>query len=503
MKAPLYFTDVSFSGSFVPVRSACSYKLGSSVYLTYKLHFMFDSHSNTNVVRVSKPARSTRCLVVCENLSCHGVHSFLMEFTLAQVLIRLLTSTSSGDAKVFGANVIANMSVALSNDWPQDKDQNTEIGTLSSIILSNLQCMPAKVQGHLLQGLLQLAEGKETLEVAKLKMRADDAFTILIPLFKETTAAENVRLAALRLFASLSKGCGAEAWAALNQKPLENFPLLLELLKNSGFAGKQAAVQAMTVLASLPKANHDIISILVQANIIPVLVKYLGSPTTEGVAAAAICRFTSANNPDLQMKLAQLDVIEKFVDLLDAGSNTKTKVCAARALADFSTSTPKLVTPLQSPNSLPWRSCWRPKPEVCEVHGGICTVKSTFCLLEADAIRPLLNVLKGGEPRSCEAALFALNTLVSSESGCHAIDKAKGVQLIIGVLNKGRPKAQDMAVNLLEKFFTLQKYLDSYGQSAQMGIIHVHQHSANPNARSVAGKILRRLELLHTQSATA
>jgi hypothetical protein len=502
MKAPLYFTDVSFSGSFVPVRSACSTKLGNSVYLTYKIHIIFDSHSNTNVVRVSKPARSTRCLVVCENLSCHGVHSFLMEFTLAQVLIRLLTSTSSVDAKVFGANVIANMSVALSNDWPQDKDQNTEIGTLSSIILSNLQCMPAKVQGHLLQGLLQLAKGKKTLEVAKLKMRADDAFTILIPLFKETTA-ENVRLAALRLFASLSKGSGAEAWAALNQKPLENFPLLLELLQNSGFAERQAAVPAMTVLASLPKDNHDIISILVQANIIPVLVKYLGSPSTEGVAAAALCRFTSADNPDLQMKLAQLDVIEKFVDLLGAGSTTKTKVCAARALADFSTSTPKLVTPLQSPNSVLWRSCWRPKPEVCEVHGGICTVKSTFCLLEADAIRPLLDVLKGGELRSSEAALCALNTLVSSESGCHAIEKAKGVPLIIGVLNKGRPKAQDMAVNMLEKFFTLQKYLDSYGQSAQMGIIHVHQHSPNPNARCVAGKILRRLELLHTQSATA
>ena len=470
--------------------------------LTYKLHFMFDSHSNTNAVLVSKPARSTRCLVVCENLSCHGVHSFLMEFTLAQVLIRLLTSRSSVDAKVSGANVIANMSVALGNDWPHDKDQNTEIGTLSSIILSNLQSMPAKVQEHLLQGLLQLAKGKETFEVAKLKMRADDAFTILIPLFKETTA-ENVRLAALQLFASLSKGSGAEAWAALNQKPLENFPLLLDLLKNSGFAGKQAAVSAMTVLASLPKDNHDITSILVQANIIPVLVKYLGLPLTEGVAAAALCRFTSANNPDLQMKLAQLDVIEKFIDLLDAGSKTKTKVCAARALADFSTSTPKLVTPLQSPNNLLWRSCCRPKPEVCEVHGGICTVKSTFCLLEADAIRPLLDVLKGGDPRSSEAALIALNTLVSSESGCHAIDKAKGVQLIIGVLNKGRPKAQDMAVNMLEKFFTLQKYLDDYGQSAQMGIIHVHQHSANPNARCVAGKILRRLELLHTQSATA
>lgn len=470
--------------------------------LTYTLHFMFDSHFNTNAVLVSKPARSTRCLVVCENLSCHGVHSFLMEFTLAQVLIRLLTSRSSVDAKVSGANVIANMSVALGNDWPHDKDQNTEIGTLSSIILSNLQCMPAKVQEHLLQGLLQLAKGKETFEVATLKMRADDAFTILIPLFKETTA-ENVRLAALQLFASLSKGSGAEAWAALNQKPLENFPLLLELLKNSGFAGKKAEVSAMTVLASLPKDNHDMTSILVQANIIPVLVKYLGSPSTEGVAAAALCRFTSAKNPDLQMKLAQLDVIEKFVDLLDAGSDTKTKVCAARALADFSTSTPKLVTPLQSPNNLLWRSCCSPKPEVCEVHGGICTVKSTFCLLEADAIRPLLDVLKGGEPRSSEAALIALNTLVSSESGCHAIDKAKGVQLIIGVLNKGRPKAQDMAVNMLEKFFTLQKYLDDYGQSAQMGIIHVHQHSANPNARCVAGKILRRLELLHTQSATA
>lgn len=419
-----------------------------------------------------------------------------------QVLVRLLTSRSSVDAKVFGANVIANMSVALGNDWPQDKDQNTEIGTLSSIILSNLHCMPARVQVHLLHGLLQLAEAKETSEVAKLKMRALDAFAILIPLFKETTA-ENVRLAALQLFASLSKGSGAEAWVALNEKPLETFPLLLQMIMHSGFARKQVAVPALTVLASLPKDNHDITSILVQANIIPALVKYLSSPLTEGVAAAALCRFTSANNPDLQMKLAHLDVIEKFVNLLDTGSKTNTKVYAARALANFSTSTHKLVLPLQSPNSLLWPSCCRPKPEVCEVHGGICTVKSTFCLLEADAIRPLLDVLKGGEPRSSEAALLALNTLVSLENGCHAIDKAKGVQLIIGVLNKGRPKAQEMAVEMLEKFFTLQKYVDCYGTSAQMGIIHVHQHSANLNARRVAGKILHQLELLHTQSATA
>lgn len=424
--------------------------------------------------------------------------------SVMQILVRMLTSTrASMKAKVEAATVIANLLGALGDDWPESEDRNADIESYANTFLSFMNpCMSYEVQGHLLQGLVGLAKGTATGIVAKEKMKGAKAFGTLIPLLRGDVPRE-VRYTAVQLFSCLSRGSGAQAWDALKQRQPEGLYLLVEMIKKLDSV-ERAAIPAMTILADLPRDVAQITSTLDQADLVPVLAKHLATKDAviEEAAAGALRRFTSATNPELQRKLAQLDVIPKLVSILDTG-RPLAKVIAAKALANFSTSTPGLVRPVESPK---WFSCLSPTADRCKLHAGICTVKTTFCLLEADAITPLLAVLKEGELKPTEAALVALSTLVDDSSpkstwerGCDIIARADGIPLILKALSKAKPRAQEVAVNMCEKFFRLDKYRDKYGAAAQMHIITVAQ-KGSPNVRHVAGQILRQLDLLHSQS---
>ena len=422
-----------------------------------------------------------------------------MEVLLSQVLIRLLTSKSTSAITKIGASyIVANVLVAVGNQWKPCEDRDADIDHFveTFFVLISSGTTPLAVTSHLLQGLLGLADGNDTGRVVKTIMMRKNAFSVLIPHFRGQKP--EARRDSLKLFASLARKHGAEAWTAIkiNSGTLQ---LLVGMLKAEDIS-EQEKLAAARIISHLPEDDHSLTGILRSLNIVPTLVSYLTSPnqSIQEASVAALVRYTSPDSLDLQKKLAEMGVIPSLVSLLDS-RRSRVKTSAAQALANFSKSTGRLVKPL-APNK--WWQCFKPPPESCKLHSGLCTIETTFCLLMAEAVYPLLNLVAEEDGKSAEMALEALFTLVDNdqwEKGCQIIYQANGITTILGNLPKCTPRAQEISINMCEKFFRISQFQNSFGPMAQMHIITIAQQAA-PKTKDVAGRILRQLDLLQTQS---
>lgn len=419
---------------------------------------------------------------------------------LSQVLIRLLTSKSTAVITKVGASFIAaNVLVAVGNEWKPSVDRDADLDHFIEtifILISSGSTTPPAVQSHLLQGLLGLAEGKDTDRVVKGIMIRRNAFSVLLPHFRGKTP--EARRDSLKLFSSLARKHGAEAWSAVKIHS-GTLQLLVEMLKTEG-TSEAEKVAAARIISHFPEDDHVLTGTLRAFNIVPLLVNYLNSTnqSIQEASLAVLVRFTSPDSLELQKTIADMDVIPILVTLLDS-RRQRVKISAARALANFSKSTPRLVNPV-APNK--WWQCFKPPPESCTLHSGLCTIKTTFCLIMAEATYPLLNIVAEDEGKVAEVALEALYTLVDNdqwERGCHIINQANGISTILRNLSKCTPRAQEVSINMCEKFFRISQYQASFGPTAQMHIITIAQNAA-PRTKDAAGRILRQLNLLQTQS---
>lgn len=395
--------------------------------------------------------------------------------------------------------ITANVLVAVGNEWKPSADRDADldhfIETIFVLISSSITTPPA-VQSHLLQGLLGLSDGKDTGHVVKQIMIQRNAFSILLPHFKGKTP--EARRDSLKLFSSLARKHGAEAWSAVKITS-GTLQLLVEMLKaeDSPEIEKLAAAR---ILSHFPDDDRVLTGTLRAFNIVPLLVNYMtsGNQSMQDASLAALVRFTSPDSLDLQTQLAAMGVIPILVANLDS-RRQRVKMSAAKALASFSKSTPRMVKPV-APNI--WWQCCKPPLETCALHLGLCSIETTFCLIAADAIHPLLSNVAEDDAKVAEAALEALYTLVDNdqwEQGCHAIHQASGIPIILRNLTKCTPRGQEISINMCEKFFRLSQYQAGFGPMAQMHIITIAQNAA-PRTKDVAGRILRQLDLLQTQS---
>lgn len=426
---------------------------------------------------------------------------------MSQALIRLLSNkqTSVNMSKVGASYIVANVLHAVGNEWPPSEDREADIDshieTIFILVSSSTKPLTAApaVQSHLLQGLLRLVEGKDTGRVVKGIMMRRNAFSILTSHFRDTHI--ETRRDSLKLFAALSRKHGAEAWSAIKIHS-GTLPLLVNMLKAEDKISEPEKVAAARTIAHLPVEDHDLTATLHDLEMVPVFVKFLTSShqAIQEAALGALVRFTSPKSPDLQKQLAEMGVIPSFVNFLDSGKH-RAKIHAAKALANFAKSTPQLVRPVATRNC--WQ-CFAPTPVSCKLHGGLCSVESTFCLLAAEAIDPLLAIVaepsSGPNKKSTEAALEALFTLVENdqdwERGCHVINQAGGVSIILMNLPNCTPRAEELSIDMCERFFKIPQFQSSYGATAQMLIIAVAQNAAIPRTRGVANRVLRQLDLL-------
>ncbi|KAJ8644282.1 hypothetical protein MRB53_006030 [Persea americana] len=183
-------------------------------------------------------------------------------------------------------------------------------------------------------------------------------------------------------------------------------------------------------------------------------------------ALAALIRYTEPSKPELRRQLSELELYPSLIRVLSNGSS-RAKQWAATALARLSQPTVLPATEMaDTPPSLwlsrllpiPFWCCGSPAAAIhwsnsCPVHGLACSSRDTFCLVKADAVRPLVQALT--ETDAAEAALLALETLLNDQStlsrAASTIVENQGVSAILDVLERGSLPAKSKALDLFQK----------------------------------------------------
>ncbi|XP_059448154.1 U-box domain-containing protein 44-like isoform X1 [Corylus avellana] len=237
-------------------------------------------------------------------------------------------------------------------------------------------------------------------------------------------------------------------------------------------------------------------------------------------ALAALLRYTEPTKPELQRQVGKLELYPSLVRVLSRGSSLA-KQRAAIALAKLSQySTSQLVYDAtivanQAKHSMPLMNvmklltnmsrCCSTSSEnvsICSVHGAACSSRDTFCLVKADAVKPLVRTLSETESGVAEAALMALETLLTEHStlsrATAAIVDSQGVVAILQVLEKGSLSAKTIALDLFQKILRNTQIADTLFQRSE-GILIQLLHDAE--LKKKAALVLKQMKVLPDQSS--
>ncbi|XP_056158517.1 U-box domain-containing protein 43-like isoform X2 [Syzygium oleosum] len=217
-------------------------------------------------------------------------------------------------------------------------------------------------------------------------------------------------------------------------------------------------------------------------------------------AVRAICRFTVPTNQEMQKRAAKEGLIPLLVQLLKFGTSL-TKRRASLCLAQFSCSSSQLSRAI--PKRRGFLCFSAPMESGCSIHGGICSVESSFCLIEANAVEPLVGVLDEADLEACEASLDALLTLIEGQklqSGSKVLVEANVIPPMIKFLVSSSSSLQEKSLEALERIFRLPELKLRYGPLAQMPLVDLTQRGSS-RMKSLAAKILAHLNVLPDQSS--
>ncbi|PSS03918.1 U-box domain-containing protein [Actinidia chinensis var. chinensis] len=334
----------------------------------------------------------------------------------------------------------------------------------------------------------------------KARLKQCSAVRVLLPLCELDDL--NVRANAVKLLCCLTQDVESNILEHMGQKSIDT---LLRIIGTS--SDDEEIASAMGIISNLPKCPQ-ITEWLLGAGGLPVLFRFLPVSNHKGShqnqlienAVGAISHFSDPTNQQSQKKAAEIGLIPVLIQLLES-STRLTRRQAALSLAQFSASSTILSRPVPKRHGL-W--CFSPPPETrCIVHRGICTVESSFCLMEARAVEPLVRVLGESDLEVCEAALDALLTLIEGErlqSGSKMLAEANAIPLMIKLLSAPSPGLQEKVLTSLERIFRLAEMKHTYGASSQLPLVDLTQWG-NGSTRSLAARILAQLNVLPSQSS--
>ncbi|KAI3448815.1 hypothetical protein Pfo_005480 [Paulownia fortunei] len=366
-------------------------------------------------------------------------------------------------------------------------------------MLSLLNLSSPVIQNHLLEALNNIVSHSSASKVRN-KMKENGAIQLLLPFFTERDT--QIRTGALKLVYTLSKDIQGELTEQLDYAHVH---IIANIVSTSTLECEKAA--ALGILCNLPVSDRKITDLLKKANLLPLMVSIMSlcpensTPTIVCLAesiAGVLVHFTVPTDKRLQHYSVENGVIPVLLKLLSSSSETA-KCKAALSLAQLSQNS----LHLSKSRKLKW-FCVPPSIDAfCEVHDGYCSAKSTFCLVKAGAITPLIQILEGTERGADEAVLSCLSTLLQDEiweSGCNHLAKMSGIHAITKVLTFGSFKSRVKALWILERIFRVETYRAQYGESAQVVLIDLAQNG-DPMLAPTVAKLLAQLELLQVQSS--
>ncbi|XP_073045362.1 U-box domain-containing protein 44-like [Primulina eburnea] len=370
---------------------------------------------------------------------------------------------------------------------------------ISRQMLSLLNLSSPVIQNHLLQALNSIASHENASKVRK-KMKENGAIQLLLPFFTETDS--KIRAGALKLVYTLSKDSPGELVENLGYPSLNT---LSKIASSSTSESEKAA--AFGILSNFPANDRKVTDILRNTNLFHALVSFVSlshlnsMPTMIWLAesiAGILIRFTVPTDKRLQQYSVENGVIPILLKLLMSGS----EVAKSKATLCFSQLSQNSLN-LSKSKKVKWFCLPKPSDSLCEVHGGCCSIKSTYCLIKAGAITPLIQILNGVERVSDEAILTCLATLLEDEiweAGTNYIVKMSGVGGVMKALESGTIKSREKALWILERILRVEAYRVEYGEYAKMVLIDLAQNG-DAKLKPKVAKLLAQLELLQDQSS--
>jgi hypothetical protein len=394
-----------------------------------------------------------------------------------------------------------------------------------SLLLQVVASSDPKTKVRFLHLLVELSQKSET---AQNLIRSDeDAVGQLFSLLHSDQPA--VKRWTMRLIYCISEG--HPAGVPLPPSPAKETAIttLAGILTSSPDTEERSI--AAGIISQLPNDDVDIDEILRKSDTLKAIHEVICSadeetdgnmaPAGQGPsllenALAALLRYTEPTKPELLRQVGKLELYPSLVRVLSRGSSLA-KQRAAIALAKLSQSTSQLVyeatiVAKQAKHSMPLmklltnmsRCCSTSSENVsiCSVHGAACSSRDTFCLVKADAVKPLVRTLSETESGVAEAAITALETLLTEHStlsrATAAIVDSQGVVAILQVLEKGSLSAKTKALDLFQKILRTTQIADTLFQRSEGILIQLLQDA---ELKKKAALALKQMKVLPDQSS--
>lgn len=490
-------------------------------------------HSLVEMLSSSSPAYKSACLQAIKKLMAHtAISKQLLADTMTIPLLLGLISHVMSDpySKEEAVEVLALLVGATEPCDFQIFQGLKELQSEHSINLFLHLISTSETQARIkfLQLLVELSHKSE--QARELIRLDDDANAHLYSCLENAQPA--VRRWAMELVYSISKG-------HLGGVPLPPTPRkeavihkIAFILTNSQDPEERSV--AAGIIGQLPKDDTTVDDLLLKSDVLKAIyeiicgvdmesnraqtVPNLGELLLEN-ALAALLHYTEPSKIYLQKQVGKLELYPSLIRALSSRSSLA-KQRAAIALAHLSQSTSlsfsrETVIPTADRKAAPlsrllklfpnFSWCCSPSSEIeslCSVHGIACSSRDTFCLVKTDAMMPLMKSLKGTDPGVQEAALMALETLLTDDrtlsQATAAIVDNHGIDAILHVLEKGSHSVKPKALDLLEKILSHTSLTDPSFRRIEGVLIQLVHEDGH---RKKAALVLRQMKLLPEQSS--
>lgn len=501
---------------------------------TNVIDFKNDSfiHSLVEMLSSSSPAYKSACLQAIKKLMPHSAISkqLLADPMTIPLLLGLISHVMSDPyLKEEAVEVLALLVRATEPCDFQIFQGLKELQSEHSIglLLHLISTSETQATIKFLQLLVELSHKSE--QARELIRLDDDAIAHLYSCLENRQPA--VRRWAMELVYSISDGhlCGVplpptprkEAVIHTIASILTHSPDPEERSVAAGIIGQlpkdDTTVDDLLLKSDVLKAIHEIICTVDMESNQAQTVPNSGELLLEN-ALAALLRYTEPSKIDLQKRVGKLELYPSLIRVL-SNQRSLAKQRAAIALAHLSQSTSlsfshATVIPTADRKAAPlshllnlfpnfsWCCSTSEIGSLCSVHGTACSSKDTFCIVKTDAMMPLMKSLKGTDPGVQEAALMALETLLTDDrtlsQATAAIVDNHGIDSLLYVLEKGSQSAKSKALDLFEKILSHTNHTDpSFPriEGVLIPLLHEDVH------RKKAALVLKQMKVIPEQSS--
>lgn len=479
-----------------------------------------------DVMQSSSLQAREAALKALNQISSHETSAkILIQAGILPPLIRDLFAVGSCNLptklKEVSATILANL-VASDVDFESISLDHRHQTLVSESIVHNLLHLisntgPA-IGCKLLQVLVGLTSSHMTVSSIVSAIRSSGAIISLIQ-FIEAPQRE-LRVASVKLLHNISPYMSQELADAFLGTAGQLSSLIRIISENNGVLEEQAA--AAGLLAELPESDLALTRRLLEDNAFDIIIKKVSrirqgetrsnrfvNPYLAGLVRV-LTRLTYAleNEPDTIRLCQEHNLGVLFTDMLQNNGLDKVQEVSAMALENLSRQSKRLtrILEIHGPGfCCTVFPCFSNRPEItglCKVHGGICSMRESFCLVEGKAVEKLVACLDHENEKVVEAALAAICTLLDDEqdieAGVQLLYEADGINPILDVLTANRTEVlRHRAVWAVERILRIDEiaYHVSGDQSIGTALVDAFRH-ADYRTKLLAEKALKHIDKL-------